>query len=446
MRTCPACKKVSASYRECTHCGVFFSKWEKRQSVPTVPSEPQSQLTETVSSSERVIQVSGLTKVVLIVAAVLVAVWFFTGSNSDESKVKADFQGFWRAMKAANPDQMKKYLARPYANELLASGGIQTLERMKKVMPDQYEITRVAVQKDAALVDIRGVKEGMSISATTKYIKENGEWKVAEHTWHLGDNEGSPANGPTGSETPETPSTAETKLRPLAQISDDDQSARARDYREQFGNKSTQELLMALKTEPLRAGEPIPPRELILSYLVNRGAKEEAIQTLNEMLRNQNSLSVPQQAKTFLQALGAPITFASQKSHPFGDIKYQEIKFDWLEWSVEVKGDSIFSSGKLYLDRDVIDGFSRPQKDDFKVPVFARYKFQVTGPGLAIPVEKTVDAQAQPGEQSWDQVLTASGLAPGKYEVRLSLQAQTVMHDGVPLALSSQGQTLTVER
>ena len=50
-----------------------------------------------------------------------------------------------------------------------------------------------------------------------------------------------------------------------------------------------------LKSEPVRAGEPIPPRELIVSDLVKRGAKDEAVQALNEILRNQNSPMEPHQ-------------------------------------------------------------------------------------------------------------------------------------------------------
>jgi len=214
------------------------------------------------------------------------------------------------------------------------------------------------------------------------------------------------------------------------------QSPMDREYAEKYGKKAVPELLVDLKNEPFH-------KERILQDLIQRGAKVEAVKALNAMLRDKTGARSPSsQTKSMMKTAGAPVTFDWGRSFSSAP---EENDFSLVEWEIEARGGALVTSGKVYVGRDVVEGFSRPQKNEFKIPTYAQYRFTVTGPGLAKPLQKTVDAEARAGEQSWREESLAAGLAPGEYQVALFLHAQTVKQDGTPVSLNNSPGRLTVE-
>ena len=179
----------------------------------------------------------------------------------------------------------------------------------------------------------------------------------------------------------------------------------------------------------------------IADELVKRGAREQAVEVLNLLLRDKDragSFGI----KMALEKLGAHVTYAREKNSFF---QPEESKVDYIEWSVELKGDSIYSSGRIYLGSDIVAGFSRQQKGMVTLPSFARYQFTLKGGKLAQPIEKTFEVQSA-GEKSWEDVIIASGLGTGKYTVSLFLHAQYVKEDGGGQILNNSAGFLEVQR
>lgn len=234
----------------------------------------------------------------------------------------------------------------------------------------------------------------------------------------------SPVERPGGTDS-QAPSGADSGYR----------SPMDREYAETYGSKSVPELLAGLKSESFH-------KERLLDDLVRRGAKQDAVGVLNEMLRDKEASSASGHVKSLLRKAGAPVTFDWTRS----SFATQESDFSLVEWEIEMAGDTVVTTGKLYLGREVVEGFSRPQKNEFRVPTLAQYRFRVEGPGLATPVEKTMDAAASAGEQPWNGLTLASGLDRGEYHVSLFLHAQTVKADGTPLSINNSTGRLTVER
>lgn len=143
-----------------------------------------------------------------------------------------------------------------------------------------------------------------------------------------------------------------------------------------------------------------------------------------------------------LGKLGAPVIYGWEKN---SFLPIAEDDVGYMEWSAEMKGDALYSSGKIYVGRDVVAGFSRPQKSPVTIPTFARYRLTVKGGSLSQPIERTYDAKTA-GENTWDNVTLASGLGAGKYTVSLFLHAQFIKENGTGQILNNSAGFLEIEQ
>jgi hypothetical protein len=197
----------------------------------------------------------------------------------------------------------------------------------------------------------------------------------------------------------------------------------------------TPKLLAALKTERFYAYQ-------VFDLLIARGARTQTVKVLDMMLRDKNDRSGSLMARKMLTKAGAPVAFdwdVNLREQP------PEDRFSLMGWEIEMRGEALVTSGKIYLGREVADGFDRQPKDGPRVPADAQVEFTVTGPGLAQPVVKAIEIPRQAGEQSWDGVTLASGLAFGAYTVSIYTHAQTVLQDGTPFSLNHNPPSLSVE-
>ena len=194
------------------------------------------------------------------------------------------------------------------------------------------------------------------------------------------------------------------------------------------------QLLEALRSHPYNTRE-------ITDELVKKGAKTEAAEVLTSMLKNRvqkSDLGI----KMALGKLGAPITYDNSKNV---FLPISEDNIGYIDFSVETKGDSVYSSGKIYIGRDVIAGLKQRQQGMVTVPTFVKYTLTVKGGSLGQPVEKTFEVNTA-GENAWDNVLLVSGISSGKYSVTLFLHAQFAKEDGSGMILNNNAGFLEVER
>lgn len=194
------------------------------------------------------------------------------------------------------------------------------------------------------------------------------------------------------------------------------------------------QLLEALRSHPYNT-------QMIADELAKKGAKAQAAEVLTSMLKGGSQTS-DLGIKMALGKLGAPVTYDRTKNV---FLPIAEDNIGYIEWSGEMRGDAVYSTGKIYIGREVIDGLSREQSGPMKVPTFVRYTITVKGGTLGSPVEKTFDVNTA-GEHDWEDVMLASGLGKGKYSITLFLHAQFAKEDGKGQILNNNAGFLEVER
>jgi hypothetical protein len=275
---------------------------------------------------------------------------------------------------------------------------------------------------------------GLAFDGTDLHVVEYGEKKL----WRLKREQLGFAGGPssTAAVAPPAPTAATPAPAPadLSRLSPYERS-----FLEEHGAKSDRELLDMLRTESA------PKTEYILRLLVRKGAREPAASVLNERLRDKTEgRSPPSWLKGHLEQLGVSLSYDWHKRRESAPPAADELEL--LEWEIELRGDSLYSSGRIFIGRDVVEGYARPSQSGLSVPTFARYRLTVKGGTLPAPVELTFDADRRAGEQAWNGVLLASGLGPGRYDVSPYLHAQTVPSGGTPLSINRNYGDLTVEK
>jgi len=467
MKTCPACKKESPSDTECLHCGIYFEKWEKihggAQPAPaqagTQPAaQPETPPSDPVMSSPEPDATEKKSSIhwVIIAALVLGGTVWFSQRGSDEKEIRQRSLIFHEAISAGNLSQIRDLVAGQYAGEFEEAGVEIKLKMIQAFQPSGIKVKDIKVNGKAAVVRMEGVKEGAPVAGTTMMIKEKGGgWKVSRQEWEFNMTAGAqPAPGeafaPDAASSFPAQAAAESgqvpamesepaSSRPSASSrrADEGHSPTDRDFEASLKAMPIPDLLAAVKNEPYYTYK-------IIDTLLARGERAKTVDMLNEMLREKgDDRSSFLTAKTLLKKVGAPVTFdwdLTAHGQP------PEDKYSLMRWAIEMRDSSIVTSGKVYIGREIADGFTRSQKGEFRVPTYARYEFTVTGPGLAQPVVKVVEAAARAGEQPWDAITLASGLAPGEYTVRIYLNAQTVQANGTPLSINHNPSPLHVEK
>ncbi len=104
---------------------------------------------------------------------------------------------------------------------------------------------------------------------------------------------------------------------------------------------------------------------------------------------------------------------------------------DIVEWSIDHRGNAIYSSGKAFLGTDIVKGINRKQQASGKQPTMANLRFGISGGTLSktVKIEKTLKHRA--GDNAWKNIPLASGLGPGTYKVIVWLWVQYVTEDKV---------------
>ncbi len=465
MKTCPACHKESASDTECLNCGIFFAKWEAlhggaRPVSTQTGAGPSDAAPSGAAPSDDAIPPyhseepakRSNTSLLLISALVFAGIVWFSQRGSSEKEIRQRSLAFHAAISAGDLSQMKDLVSGKYAGEFSEAGTDIKLKMIQAFQPADIKIMDIKVKGKEAVVAMQGSKDGSPVNGTTRMVKERGGWKVSHQEWEFTMPMAGPADaavpdmggafpaqpdGQTGSfqvsggnPTPSKPSSASGYAVGMHSPTD-----------EKFGaslkTMSIPELLAALKKEQFYTYK-------IVDALLARGERTQLVNTLNEMLRDKRgNKSASPMAKKLLKQAGAPVTFDWDLN--LWDTPPED-KYSLMEWEIEMRGNSIVTSGKVYIGQEVADGFTRPQKNEFTLPTYAKYEFTVTGPGLARPEVKVVEAQPRAGEQPWNDITLASGLTRGEYMVRIYTNAQTVQKDGTPMSLNHNPPPLQVEK
>lgn len=194
------------------------------------------------------------------------------------------------------------------------------------------------------------------------------------------------------------------------------------------------QLLEALRSHPYNTRE-------ITDELVRKGAKDEVAEVLTAMLKDSNRTS-DLGIKMALGKIGIPVTFDKSRNV---FLPIAEDNIGYIDFNAEMRGDTAYSSGRIYIGQDVYAGLSREQTGAMKVPVFIRYTITLKGGSLGSPIEKIFDVSSA-GEHSWNDIMLSSGLGKGKYTVSLFLHAQFAKEDGSGMILNNNAGFLEIER
>src|SRR5207248_1193626 len=132
--------------------------------------------------------------------------------------------------------------------------------------------------------------------------------------------------------------------------------------REAFRDASIPELQHALKTETPQT------RYLVLDDLIKRRARKDGVATLNEMLRDRSGGprhkaygSWNSEVRSLLKRINEPVTFArDENSHA----ERASDKLACEEWEIDLRGNTLVSSGGFSVGQEIIDGLSRPAAAD----------------------------------------------------------------------------------
>lgn len=443
MKTCPACHKESSSDTECTNCGVYFAKWEKLHGGDAAVPEG-AQISSAVSSSPAPAQEKKSNMLRVGIGAVLLigAGWFFRGGSSEKMVRRAyfDFNG---ALGVGDVARVKELVSGRYADEFNEPGADIKLNMMKAFQPANVKIADVRVTGNEAIVWSEGVRDGAPVKGTMNLVKEGGGWKVVRHEWAFeisAPGQTAESAEPAAAEAGQAESVPVMTGQPAQQVPVGAATGRVPSGGKALGEYETmpvEEMLSALKADPFK-------RYLVFDAMIARGEREQLVNALNEMLRDKSgNTSADGNVKTLLKKAAAPVTFDwdMDAQRPFPEDKYSLV-----EWEIEMRGDSIVSTGKVYVGREIADGFTRTQTGEFRVPTYAKCELALSGPGLPRPVVKLLEFPPSAGEQLWSGVTLASGLAPGEYTVRIWLNAQTVQASGVPLSLNLNPPPLAVQK
>ncbi|HAH32409.1 MAG TPA: hypothetical protein DCL44_08870 [Elusimicrobia bacterium] len=458
MKICPVCKKESASDTECLHCGIYFAKWEaihggtQADSVQT--GEQLSAPAAATLNPEGTEKRSSMPLAVIAALALAGTVWF-SQRGSSEKEIRQTFAVFHEAISAGNISRIKDMVSGQYAGEFAEAGAEMKLKMVQAFQPADIKIMDIQVKGSDAIVTMQGAKDGEYVTGTTMMVKEKGEWRVSREQWEFNMTAAAQPVTPEISapdpaaafpaqaamETEAVPALGEhlmpSKPNSASAYPNGMHSPTDKEFVASFKTMPIPELLTALKTEQFSIYE-------IFDALLARGERTQTVNTLNEMLRDKrDNKSASATAKKFLKKAGAPVTF-DWYMDSWG--QPPEDKYSLMEWEIEMRGNSIVTSGKVYIGREIADGFTRPQKNDFRAPTYARYEFTVTGPGLAKPVVKVFDALPRAGTQPWNGIMLASGLTAGEYKVAIYINAQTVQANGTPLSLNHNPPPLHVEK
>jgi hypothetical protein len=161
----------------------------------------------------------------------------------------------------------------------------------------------------------------------------------------------------------------------------------------------------------------------ILAELIRRGAKEQAVETLDRMLKDPDR-RVHLRAKFAMKEFGIPAGF----DRYLGGISSGSDEAALIEATAEIRGHNLLASWRIHFSPELFTSGLEQTDSPIGFPTFARYTITVEGPSLATPLVKKYEAR--PGENAAAEESLVSGLRPGKYSIKIFIHAQYVTSDG----------------
>jgi len=508
MKTCPRCGyEAKDSSMGCIKCGTTFPKGKTPETKPRTSRNPRVSPSRNVAKPGRKIRRSTLVIVVIVAAALGSGLVFLKdrGKISKSSAVKllkqkvtgkqwqrpsGDAQALARSMTVQQlvaawgilPNEETSYLLHAEYARALGLKGTEAREAVRALAPyvtdchlylrqgameglsgigeaglphlikalqhfNKHDPNTIDIRWDAAMaIGKMGPMAAPAVPALLQAITSNEEntnvkleaavalSKIGEPSIPALKNARRYLYGQNGLSPGETGVLKEINIALRRMNVTDLEDSGPKELAPSTSGTSVPELLEALQKDPFRTGE-------IVKELVRQGAKDKAMETLYAMLKEKNSETIAI-AQRGLRELGAPATYAWEKN---SFLPIAEDNANYIEMSAEVRGDAIYSSGTLYLGREVVSGLSRTPRDSAPLPTFVKYTLTARGGTLGKPVEKTVEAK-NAGENRWDDVMVASGLGAGKYTVSLFIHAQYVKEDGTGRVINNNTASVEVEK
>ena len=161
----------------------------------------------------------------------------------------------------------------------------------------------------------------------------------------------------------------------------------------------------------------------IAKMLVSRGQRDNTIQILNGMLRDKSGdyMSPPSSIEHALQQCGGSKTYDWRRDRE-SYVEADDVKI--AEWSAEISGNSIYTSGVIKVGRDIIHGQAKRQSGTVTLTPYCKYTIKCQGSTGGYIAEKEYDITGT--DTYWNNQLLVSGISTGKYTISAYISTQYV--------------------
>lgn len=198
--------------------------------------------------------------------------------------------------------------------------------------------------------------------------------------------------------------------------------------------KTEEDYLVMLRKDPYRTSEAV-------EGLISLGAEDRALQTLQGMLRSEDS-STRVRARSELDQLGAPVPF--DRTSPPEKPDHPKDNTEFLDFRIEMAGDSLFGSWEIWFGDELFSEASVEESGEFAFPTFARYTINVEGASGQEPVQLQFDAV--PGSNEMQNHELVSSLATGEYSAHIFVHVQYVDAEGTNRIVNHTSSILSIRK
>src|SRR5262249_31228745 len=117
--------------------------------------------------------------------------------------------------------------------------------------------------------------------------------------------------------------------------------------------------------------------------LIKLGAKEQAIEILREMIKDSDQ-AVRVRALSTLRDLGAPVNYDRfSRSSPVSSDDAEVV-----DAAAELRGNTLYGSWKIHFGSELFSGSANRQEGVITIPIFAKYRINISGGSLTRSVVK----------------------------------------------------------
>jgi DNA-binding beta-propeller fold protein YncE len=129
-----------------------------------------------------------MTKATIIIRPVVIFALLFLlacGGQADRAGLEQVYRDYQKAVQDVDVDALKGYISSRKQKELLDEGAEMKLRFVRELMPVDIEITHATISGGAAVLELKGRKDGQVMTGTVDMVEEGGQWKIDRENWQM---------------------------------------------------------------------------------------------------------------------------------------------------------------------------------------------------------------------------------------------------------------------